>query len=74
MQASRLHYGASPPRAQGGEPFSFKLGVGEVIAGWDEGVAGMTAGGKRKLWIPAQLGYSGLAPVRRGSRSCSGAW
>ena len=43
--------------SRGGEPFSFKLGVGEVIAGWDEGVAGMLAGGKRKLWVPAALGY-----------------
>src|SRR2546421_8820930 len=43
--------------SRGGEPFSFKLGVGEVIAGWDEGVTGMLVGGQRKLWVPAELGY-----------------
>lgn len=39
------------------EPFQFMLGMGEVIAGWDEGVQGMKVGGHRKLIVPAALGY-----------------
>ncbi len=40
-----------------GTPFEFRLGIGSVIQGWDEGVPGMKAGGKRQLTIPAEMAY-----------------
>lgn len=48
-----------------GQPFDFTLGNGEVIKGWDEGVAGMKVGGKRQLRIPPELAYgaNGYPPV-----------
>jgi len=70
-QRVRVHYtgwlhDATAPLGRGrkfdsskdrGEPFSFGLGRGEVIRGWDEGVKGMKVGGTRVLTIPADMGY-----------------
>ena len=52
-----LENGKEFDSSYGRGPFAFKIGVGEVIKGWDEGVAGMKVGGKRKLIIPPELGY-----------------
>jgi FKBP-type peptidyl-prolyl cis-trans isomerase FkpA len=63
-KADKQH-GAQFDSSVGGAPFTFQLGAGKVIKGWDQGVAGMKVGGKRTLIVPAGLGYGsrGAGPI-----------
>lgn len=62
---SPQQHGAQFDSSVGRSPFNFKLGAGQVIPGWDEGVQGMKVGGKRTLVVPAALGYgsNGIGPI-----------
>jgi FKBP-type peptidyl-prolyl cis-trans isomerase FkpA len=63
-KADKQH-GAQFDSSVGGTPFTFRLGAGQVIKGWDEGLVGMKVGGKRTILVPAALGYGsrGAGPI-----------
>ena len=62
---AQLQHGAQFDSSVGGQPFTFQLGSGQVIKGWDQGVEGMKVGGKRTIIVPADLGYGaqGAGPI-----------
>jgi FKBP-type peptidyl-prolyl cis-trans isomerase FkpA len=62
---AQAQHGAQFDSSSGRSPFSFQLGGGQVIKGWDEGVQGMKVGGKRTLILPPSMGYgdSGSGPI-----------
>jgi FKBP-type peptidyl-prolyl cis-trans isomerase FkpA len=62
---AQSQHGAQFDTSSGRGPFSFQLGAGQVITGWDEGVKGMKVGGKRTLIVPARMGYgeNGIGPI-----------
>jgi len=66
--STRRQFDASWDR---GEPFGFTLGAGQVIKGWDQGVAGMKVGGRRQITIPPHLGYgkAGAGGVIKGGET-----
>lgn len=63
--AAPAQRGAQFDSSKGREPFSFQLGGGQVIKGWDEGVQGMKVGGTRTLIVPPEMGYgaNGAGPI-----------
>lgn len=63
--SSAANYEGTEFGSSSGTPFSFKLGAGQVIAGWDQGLVGMRVGGVRTLIIPSSLAYgaSGSGPI-----------
>ena len=67
--AAESKHGAQFDSSIGREPFSFELGAGRVIKGWDDGVQGMKVGGKRTLIVPAAMGYGdgGAGPIPPGA-------
>ena len=63
--AAPQQHGEKFDSSAGRAPFDFRLGAGQVIKGWDEGVQGMKVGGKRTLIVPAAMGYGdgGMGPI-----------